>query len=264
MKIIDCFLFYNELDMLTYRLNVLNDVVDYFIIVESTHTFAGHPKELFYKNNQPMFGKFNSKIIHVIVDDFPHIFPDIDYNKKEQWMNEKFQRNCGIRGLSQLSGLHEKDMLIVADIDEVPDPRIISIIKEKKHNIEVASLEMHFYYYNLHTKIKTNWYHAKIISIGKLKKHEYSIEDIRFLNCKYIRNCGWHLSYFGDVSFIQNKLHNFSHQEFNTVAITNGDVIRDKISTRTNLFDDVKLEHRPIENNEYLPVGYETYLEKFI
>jgi len=29
MKIIDCFLFYNELDLLNYRLNILYDVVDF-------------------------------------------------------------------------------------------------------------------------------------------------------------------------------------------------------------------------------------------
>ena len=40
MKIIDCFIFYNELDLLNYRLNVLNNVVDYFIIVEATHCFS--------------------------------------------------------------------------------------------------------------------------------------------------------------------------------------------------------------------------------
>lgn len=47
MKIIDCFIFYNELDLLTYRFNLLNDIVDYFIIVESTHTFVGKEKNCF-------------------------------------------------------------------------------------------------------------------------------------------------------------------------------------------------------------------------
>ena len=46
IKIIDCFIFYNELDLLEYRLNILNDVVDYFVIVESTHTFVGKEKVL--------------------------------------------------------------------------------------------------------------------------------------------------------------------------------------------------------------------------
>ena len=48
-KIIDCFTFYNEFEMLTYRLNVLNDLVDYFILVEANQTFTGCKKLLFFK-----------------------------------------------------------------------------------------------------------------------------------------------------------------------------------------------------------------------
>lgn len=33
----DCFLFYNEIDL-------LNDVVDYFMIIESKYTFSGKEK----------------------------------------------------------------------------------------------------------------------------------------------------------------------------------------------------------------------------
>ena len=40
MKIYDCFLFFNELELLEIRLNVLNDYVDYFVLVESTKTFS--------------------------------------------------------------------------------------------------------------------------------------------------------------------------------------------------------------------------------
>ena len=49
MKIIDGFTFYNELDMLLYRLSVLDDIVDYFIIVEATKTHAGKDKILYYE-----------------------------------------------------------------------------------------------------------------------------------------------------------------------------------------------------------------------
>ena len=70
-KIIDCFTFYNEMDLLNYRLNILYNVVDYFIIVESTHTYVGKEKKLFYNDNKHLFEKFNDKIIHIIVDDFP-------------------------------------------------------------------------------------------------------------------------------------------------------------------------------------------------
>ena len=67
MKIIDCFIFYNELDLLTYRLNLLNNIVDYFIIVESTHTFVGKEKKLFFDENKHLFENFNNKIIFLTI-----------------------------------------------------------------------------------------------------------------------------------------------------------------------------------------------------
>ena len=45
--IIDCFSFYNEIEMLEYRLSILYEVVDYFVICESCITFMGHPNRLF-------------------------------------------------------------------------------------------------------------------------------------------------------------------------------------------------------------------------
>ena len=48
MKLIDAFIFYNEFDILHYRLNILKEHVDYFIIVESSHTFSGKEKRLYF------------------------------------------------------------------------------------------------------------------------------------------------------------------------------------------------------------------------
>jgi beta-1,4-mannosyl-glycoprotein beta-1,4-N-acetylglucosaminyltransferase len=48
MKIIDSFIFYNEIDLLYYRLSILDEHIDKFILVESTRTFTGHSKPLFY------------------------------------------------------------------------------------------------------------------------------------------------------------------------------------------------------------------------
>lgn len=38
-KIYDCFIFFNEIEILTIRLNELYDVVDYFIICEAKKHF---------------------------------------------------------------------------------------------------------------------------------------------------------------------------------------------------------------------------------
>ena len=40
-KIVDCVMFYNELDMLEFRLEYLSDSVDFFVISEATRTHVG-------------------------------------------------------------------------------------------------------------------------------------------------------------------------------------------------------------------------------
>ena len=50
-KIYDGFLFYNELDLLEIRLNVLNDVVDHFILIESSVTHSGQPKSFIFEDS---------------------------------------------------------------------------------------------------------------------------------------------------------------------------------------------------------------------
>ena len=44
IKLIDAFLFFNEVELLKFRLQYLSEVVDYFIIVEATHTHTGKEK----------------------------------------------------------------------------------------------------------------------------------------------------------------------------------------------------------------------------
>ena len=47
MKIFDVFTFYNELDLLELRMNILGNSVDYFVINEANITFTGKPKPLY-------------------------------------------------------------------------------------------------------------------------------------------------------------------------------------------------------------------------
>ena len=45
-QVVDIVLFNNELELLDLRVKLLEDVVDFFIVKEATHTFQGDPKEL--------------------------------------------------------------------------------------------------------------------------------------------------------------------------------------------------------------------------
>ena len=185
MKIIDCFIFYNELDLLTYRFNVLNNIVDYFIIVESTHTFIGKEKKLFFNENSHLFENFRNKIIHIVVDDFPYKFPNIDTSRSEQWVNESFQRDCISRGLNKLS-LQNDDVITITDLDEIPDPCTLNKIKKGDIIVDINILQMDLYYYNLNTKFKTLWLFCKIISYKKYNELNISCNDIRTDNSFFL------------------------------------------------------------------------------
>ena len=52
MKVFDSIIFFNELDLLEMRLNILNDVVDYFVVTESPFTVSGNEKPLYYAENK--------------------------------------------------------------------------------------------------------------------------------------------------------------------------------------------------------------------
>ena len=49
MKLIDCFMYFDEDLVLDIRLNTLKDKVDKFIIVEATKTHAGENKSLNFR-----------------------------------------------------------------------------------------------------------------------------------------------------------------------------------------------------------------------
>jgi len=69
--IVDCFTFYNEMDVLKRRLRYLNSVVDKFVLVESTVTHRGEPKELYYEKHKEEFSNWNDKIVHVVWRMYP-------------------------------------------------------------------------------------------------------------------------------------------------------------------------------------------------
>ena len=60
MKIYDCFCFSGEVNLLNLRLKLYENIVDYFVIVESSVDFRGKKKNTIIDGN---FLKKNPKII---------------------------------------------------------------------------------------------------------------------------------------------------------------------------------------------------------
>lgn len=112
MKVFDVFPFFNELDLLEIRLNVLDPYVDWFILSEATKTFSGLDKPLYYQENKKRFEKFNHKIIYNIVEDTtaPELHP---------YQRDVFQKD-NIKKVI-LENASEDDIIIWSDVDEVPN-----------------------------------------------------------------------------------------------------------------------------------------------
>lgn len=252
-KFVDAFIFYNEQSMLLFRLTELYESVDYFIIVEATHTFSGSKKPLYYNKNKEKYSKFHSKIIHLIVDDMP--------NTQNPWDNERHQRNSISKALNNLK-LADDDIIMISDCDEIPNSQII---REKKMNgiQNIYSLKMELYYYTFEWYVQGDWTHAKILPYKIYKASHMSIDDLRLKKqTLVIDKGGWHLSYFGNETQIQNKIRDFSHQEFNHATFTDISAITLRMENGIDVFDrkNVKLHNIPLNKNVFLPKNYEMLL----
>jgi len=253
MKLIDGFGFYNELGLLKYRLDTLYDIVDNFILVEATTTYMGNLKELFYEKNKHLYEKYQDKIIHIIVDDMP--------DASDPWKPENHQRRCISRGLQNLN-LQDEDLILVSDLDEIPNPKILSELKITGCK-SMFSLNQDLYYYNLTNLVNNSWVHPKIFSYSFYKNTlKYDTNSCRLMNVPILNNGGWHLSYFGDSSFISNKIKNFAHKEYNSEEYTDKLKIEERIRRNVAVFNDnIILKNIPIDQNQNLPPNHEFLLE---
>ena len=75
MKIFDCVIFLDEKMIFDLRLNLLNNYVDKFVVVESLYTHAGNKKSQNFDIND--FKKFKDKIIYILVENEPDGLLDI-------------------------------------------------------------------------------------------------------------------------------------------------------------------------------------------
>lgn len=125
MALYDCFTFFNEVELLEVRLRLLAPIVDYFVIVEADKTLRGKSKKFNLDINNSIVKKYKDKIRYIQVTDMPAV------SGNGQWQLEYHQRNSIIRGLYDCQ---EEDLILISDIDEIPDP---VVLKRLKNNEEV-------------------------------------------------------------------------------------------------------------------------------
>ncbi len=244
-RIYDCFTFFNELDLLEIRFSELYDVVDYFVLVEAKQTHSGKSKKLIFKNNKNRFKKWADKIIYIETD-LPRLnFLDKTLVALEKtraygfvkyltmnfalgtWKLENFQRNCIRKGLSECEN---EDVIMVSDIDEIPNPeRIRDLLHALKHH-RFVGFEQKLFYYHLNGLANRSWFGTKAVLFSTLKKDlglkpqrvrilspaEILLKKIFKVDARkeeILGDGGWHFTYLGGEEKIKEKIESFAHQE---------------------------------------------------
>jgi len=188
MKIYDCFSYLDEDLLLDLRLNILNDHVDYFVIVEGNKTWQNNPKKFKFKLDN--FKKFKDKIIYIPVSDLP--------DGQNPYLRENYQRNSILRGLKDSN---DDDFIMISDLDEIPNPE--QLINFKKELRYAVFKQMHFYYkLNLQSQKNPYWYGSRICVKKYLKSPQW-LRELKFKKRPFwrfdkfrlnniIENGGWH------------------------------------------------------------------------
>jgi len=215
MKIFDCFTIFNEKEFLEIRLEYLKDLVDYFIIIEGSKTFSGKEKKQFFSFDLIEDQELKNKIRYYYIDfnEDAYINEPVwisDDKAKDCWQREEFQRDSIIKGLFDAN---PDDLIIITDIDEIPNKEKIKSLKEKNevlNEYKIISLETDMFYASLLNKTRL-WYHPKILKYKNIN-NRLSIIRMSYPDA-IIPNGGWHFSYFGGKERIENKINSFSHIE---------------------------------------------------
>ncbi len=247
----DCFQFFNELDILKIRLNVLDPVVDRFVISEATETFSGLKKPLYYEENKEMFAEFQDKIIHVVVDDTPR---GADWGTHER---DTFQKNAVTRGLKDCT---DDDIVIFSDLDEIPNPDKIREILQNFQEDKIYHFAQRLFYCYLNMEEvsgsllsyagefegveRKKWIGTKMLSHRLLREQNLLLGELRFPERKEIGirvdDGGWHFGYMGghgerDIrKRVQEKVVSAAHQEYNSKHVLSN--VTDQIKDGKDIF----------------------------
>jgi len=246
--IYDCFTFYNELELLEVRLNVLNNIVDKFVLIENIVTYTNEKKPLYYQENKKRYKKFSNKIIHVVVRDSPNV--------SHPWIIEHYLMAATIRGLKDAK---PGDTIIISNLDEIPRPEKILEWKDKPGKLKVFEQQFFYYYLNF-ASTNRQWPGTKMLTFKNFLTYQDAYVIRHSPNDISIPNAGWHFSYMGGIERIREKMGTGSHQEYNNDRYNTKEKIEQAILEKRDVFDHgdkfdlVNLEQLPlyIQNNKSL------------
>jgi len=211
MKIYDCFLFNNELDILELHLAEMQDGVDWFVIGEANRTFKGQPKPFHLLENWERFRPYWHKIRRVEI---------ISVADPDPWKNEDLDRDHLRQGLWDAD---PNDIILCSDCDEIYRCTALASMRGMTNVPYFAPFFFTFigrlnYIQTFHTtsdNIKMMFLVPSLVcrfrdlqGIAQQRKQRHNFMSLDYA---MIMNAGWHFSFMGDDQHITQKIHNFDY-----------------------------------------------------
>jgi beta-1,4-mannosyl-glycoprotein beta-1,4-N-acetylglucosaminyltransferase len=229
-KIIDCFLFYNELDMLEFRLTELNEHVDYFIILDSDFDFAGNKKDSMFESNKNRFDSWKEKIIRIDCPELTiELFNQINTEKYPQYKNLStdiinkdniifYMMIKLIETLPQLE-LDFEDIIMFSDIDEIPDFTTLDLIDDYLLFNSIILRQKRFFwttkYIDKDLSFGTSCHqYTRIAQNPLVLDHFYKLKSNKKFSNNSFLDSGWHFSHFEDLGNLHKKLELINNREY--------------------------------------------------
>jgi len=256
MKIIDCFMYFNEDLILDVRLNELNEYVDKFVIIESNFTHSGEKKNFNFDYNKYL--KFKDKIIYLKIKQKPNNLFEIKIKDNEKEIKRKqienalilenYQRNFISRGLESFN---DEDFILISDIDEIPN---LSLLDLSKHKNSIVLFKQYFFHYKFNLYLNNFYFFG---SKGCLKKNlispqwlrnvkgkKYSIFRLdtliskkKYNNVKIIEKGGWHFTNVMDEEKIVYKIKSYLHHADFPEELLTKEIFKNLIKEKKIMYD---------------------------
>ena len=256
MKIFDCFMFYDEDLLLDLRLNILDQHVDFFVIVESKYFHNGKERQL--KFDIKKYKQFENKIIYIVHENEPVGIHKVNKEDDEGIKSYKLITNAHLRENDQrnhisqgLNNATDNDLILISDVDEIPNFESINLEKIKN---QLIFFEQSLFYYKLNRYLPNFiWYGTKGCKKKYLKRPQWLrnikskkflfwrldtlFSDTKYINKYFINDGGWHFSNLKNAEDIELKLKSYLHHRDYEVEELGAKKINELIKNNQTIYD---------------------------
>ena len=249
-------MFYDEDLVIDLRLNILNEHVHEFVIVESKFTHSGKKRELLFDINK--YSKFKNKINYIVLENEPVDLERVHDNDTDDKKNSKYIMNALKRENFQRNGIKKgltnakpDDLILVSDVDEIPN---LSNLDINEINDNIILFKQNFYYYKFNLKLEDMpWLGTKGCKYKNLKSPQWlrNIKDKKYpfwrldvlfsnkkySNIKFIDNGGWHFSNMKTPEEIEKKMRTYLHHREYDIKPLGAKKIEEMIKSKKSIYN---------------------------